>query len=560
MGKIRKLYDQKLVGERGTEEVFPITASRAVYDTNGKPISESKAESSAVAPLWVAGTSYSVGSLVMYNGALYKCTTANSSATWNPSYWTPTNAVSEGGGGGGGSYTGGEGINITGNVIKVNPATSNTLGGVKQGTGITIADDGTISANNPESSMFVLEGEGTTESPYRIKAKYSLYSIGGITAGGIGSGGSGGSSVEWEQIQPETGSTLIAQITINGTTTDVYAPSTGSSYEPGNGISIENNEISVLPASTTQFGGVKIGTGLEVVNGFLRTTGGGGGSYTSGEGILIDESNRINVKAASSSELGGVFKGDGININNSGQISVAPANGSTLGGVYAGDNITIVNGKISATGGSSGGVTSVNNRAGAVILSKSDVGLENVDNTKLSTWTGSSNITTVGTIGTGTWEGNEIEDDYIASSSDWNAAATAIVALQALFNEMFEKVDSRIHAKLPLFCNSGITAGGKDTVNGILINTTIPSEGAVSGIMYNLSQITADRTITLDSPGSSNIVKEWMFQFSIDSTARTITFTDGIWSSQPISFTANKTYQVRITLVGDAYLCKSTEF
>lgn len=43
-----------------------------------------------------------------------------------------------------------------------------------------------------------------------------------------------------------------------------------------------------------------------------------------------------------------------------------------------------------------------------VTLSAADVGLGNVENTALSTWAGSSNITTVGTIATGTWGGTTI--------------------------------------------------------------------------------------------------------------------------------------------------------
>jgi hypothetical protein len=50
-------------------------------------------------------------------------------------------------------------------------------------------------------------------------------------------------------------------------------------------------------------------------------------------------------------------------------------------------------------------------------LSKSDVGLGNVENTALSTWTGSTNITTVGTIKTGTWQGSQIANAYLANSS-----------------------------------------------------------------------------------------------------------------------------------------------
>ena len=50
-------------------------------------------------------------------------------------------------------------------------------------------------------------------------------------------------------------------------------------------------------------------------------------------------------------------------------------------------------------------------------LSASDVktllSLNNVENTALSTWTGSANITTLGTIGTGTWQGDAINATYV---------------------------------------------------------------------------------------------------------------------------------------------------
>ena len=43
---------------------------------------------------------------------------------------------------------------------------------------------------------------------------------------------------------------------------------------------------------------------------------------------------------------------------------------------------------------------------------KSDLSLNNVENTALSTWAGSGNITTVGTINSGTWNGNTIGASY----------------------------------------------------------------------------------------------------------------------------------------------------
>jgi hypothetical protein len=45
-------------------------------------------------------------------------------------------------------------------------------------------------------------------------------------------------------------------------------------------------------------------------------------------------------------------------------------------------------------------------------LDKTAVGLSNVENTALSTWAGSSNLTTVGTIGTGTWQGTILSSTY----------------------------------------------------------------------------------------------------------------------------------------------------
>ena len=48
---------------------------------------------------------------------------------------------------------------------------------------------------------------------------------------------------------------------------------------------------------------------------------------------------------------------------------------------------------------------------------KSDISLNNVENTAISTFAGSSNITTVGTIGTGTWQGTAIASAYLDSDT-----------------------------------------------------------------------------------------------------------------------------------------------
>ena len=57
-----------------------------------------------------------------------------------------------------------------------------------------------------------------------------------------------------------------------------------------------------------------------------------------------------------------------------------------------------------------------NKSASSLTLTKAMVGLGNVENTKLSTWNGSENITTLGTITSGTWNGSKIANDYLVNS------------------------------------------------------------------------------------------------------------------------------------------------
>jgi hypothetical protein len=51
-----------------------------------------------------------------------------------------------------------------------------------------------------------------------------------------------------------------------------------------------------------------------------------------------------------------------------------------------------------------------------VTVTKGDVGLGNVENTALSTWTGNTSIKSVGTITAGTWHGSKIENAYLANT------------------------------------------------------------------------------------------------------------------------------------------------
>ncbi len=52
---------------------------------------------------------------------------------------------------------------------------------------------------------------------------------------------------------------------------------------------------------------------------------------------------------------------------------------------------------------------------------KTDLSLNNVENTALSTWAGTVNVTTVGTIGTGTWQGSVIDHERGGLEADVSA-------------------------------------------------------------------------------------------------------------------------------------------
>lgn len=86
----------------------------------------------------------------------------------------------------------------------------------------------------------------------------------------------------------------------------------GSSYTAGDGIDITNDEISVKAGSNLSFDSsgnlnatdttYTAGTGIDITNNVISATGGGGTSYTAGDGIVIDN-DEISIDEMASADM-----------------------------------------------------------------------------------------------------------------------------------------------------------------------------------------------------------------------------------------------------------------
>ena len=201
--------------------------------------------------------------------------------------------------------------------------------------------------------------------------------------------------------------------------------------------SVENTALSTWIGSNnlTTLGTITSGTWSATTVGVTK---GGLGLTALG---LANQSVRVN-SGGSSLEYNSLAKSDmglGSVENTALSTWVGTANITTLGtiatGTWNASNISIAKGGTGLTAlGSSDQYLRVNSGVDSLeyhTLAKGDVGLGNVENTALSAWAGTANVTTLGTIGTGTWNADAIPAsklDFADSPSDeeiiqWNDTA-----------------------------------------------------------------------------------------------------------------------------------------
>lgn len=116
-------------------------------------------------------------------------------------------------------------------------------------------------------------------------------------------------------------------------------------------------------------------------------------------------------------------------------------------------------------------------------LDNSAVGLGNVENTAISTWAGSTNVTTLGTIITGTWTGSAIGAAYLPAFTgltDWPAGVDATEV--GYLDGVTSSIQTQLGAKItnPMTTAEDIIVGGASGTPGRL---AAGSEGTVLKIV-----------------------------------------------------------------------------
>ena len=191
---------------------------------------------------------------------------------------------------------------------------------------------------------------------------------------------------------------------------------------------VENTALSTFAGSTniTTLGSITAGqwAGTAIEDAYIASA----GSWNAKQDA-ITSSNRLNANLVSNGSVSNTEFDylDGVTSNIQTQLDAKQA---SLSFGISTDNVLQSNGTMADNEFLKVDGTKIEGRSTSEV--KTDLSLNNVENTALSTWAGSSNITTVGSISAGEWAGTAIGDSYIASAGSWNGKQDAITSSNRL--------------------------------------------------------------------------------------------------------------------------------
>lgn len=226
------------------------------------------------------------------------------------------------------------------------------------------------------------------------------------------------------------------------------------------------------------------------------------------------------------------------------------------------------------------------------LVSKTDVGLSNVENVALSTWPGSSNITNVGIVTSGTWEAGIVTSAYGGTGKDFSTSSGILKFItgesvlisspngdivgtsdsQVLLNKIINLSSNQFSGTLSEFNTalsdndfvsiSGIEIVSNKTltapiINAAILNTSVIGSSGISIYGTAPSNFGTTLIVASNSTGFSNTLT---LPVSSGTLALTTDIGNGILSlaasglglSGTASFTANTSSNVTFTVVSNA--------
>ena len=113
-------------------------------------------------------------------------------------------------------------------------------------------------------------------------------------------------------------------------------------YQIGDEFYLQNNKLHLQTANENTLGGVKVGDGLQLNNSaalcLKAATASQLGGIKIGDGFYL-QNNKLHLQTANENTLGGVKVGDGLQLNNSAALCLKAATASQLGGIKIGDGL-----------------------------------------------------------------------------------------------------------------------------------------------------------------------------------------------------------------------------